>query len=217
MSGAEPTHIADAVLPTFAKAVLNVLTVWPALRLAVSHHWGGRQGTTELAEDLVDLFYSTATEVDAAPNTTAVPDVDDIEAVLLHVVSHAFNVSLEDGSETTIARDLLALWQECVARCVTPPPHSSALFEKFAAAADKAKAEDGDRKFSAQRAGADENGDDDSDDSTDDDESDDNGMDMDEATSSRGTTHDDTRGQLEPEVDDEGFTLVTKKSGSRRI
>ncbi|KAK4047795.1 hypothetical protein OIV83_005137 [Microbotryomycetes sp. JL201] len=224
-AAAAPSSIADAVLPTFAKGVLNLLAVWPALRLAVSHHWGGRQGVTDLAEDLVDLFYSTATDVEQpTPTTTATPDTDDIESVLLHVVEHAFNVSLEDGSEQTVARDLLALWNEAVARLAQPTDaqrQQPGLFEKFAAAADKAKAQDGAQPFAAQcaRAPGDEA---DEDDDDDDDDDDDSNSDMEDAElAARGPAGDvemdvdSTRQAHEPTVDEDGFTLVTKKSSRR--
>lgn len=208
------TSIPDQILPTYARGVFAVLHMWPALRIAVQQGWGGNEGRTALAEDIVDLFYTTATEAPAStPATDAVPDQEDIEDVLLHVVTHAFHVLLEDGSEVTIAKDLTALWLECVSRAGQTPPFSDAgLMEKFEAAADKAKAEDGVKQYAVQR-GADDDSDDE-DDSGDD--SDEEMEGVEEAQPAAAAAAGPSRPKEEPEIDEDGFQTVTKKKGGRR-
>ncbi|ORY57408.1 Pre-rRNA-processing protein TSR2-domain-containing protein [Leucosporidium creatinivorum] len=210
MASAAPS-VPDLVLGPFAKSTIDILHVWPALRIAISQGWGGAEGRIHLAEDIVDLFYTTAAEAVSetatiTAETALVPDQDDIEAVLLHVLSHAFNITLEDGSEATIAKDLTALWKECVTRVTTPPPHQPCMIERFAEAATKAKAEDGVQRYGAQRAG--------DDDSDSDDES---GEDSDEEMEGveEAPVASSSRPKEEPVVDDDGFQMVTKKGGRR--
>ena len=212
-SSSAAVPIPDQVLPVFAQGTIALLHIWPALRIAISQGWGGSEGRIHLAEDIVDLFYTTASEaVSETATITAesalVPDQDDIEAVLLHVLSHAFNITLEDGSEATIAKDLTALWRECIGRATTPPPHQPGMLERFAAAAEKAKAEDGVQRYGAQRAGGDES---DSDDDDDDDGESDEEMEGVEETPAASSS----RPREEPIIDDDGFQMVTKKGGRR--
>lgn len=209
MASAAPS-VPDLALPTFAKSTIDILHVWPALRIAISQGWGGAEGRIHLAEDIVDLFYTTAAEAVSetatiTAETALVPDQDDIEAVLIHVLSHAFNITLEDGSEATIAKDLTALWKECVTRVTTPPPHQSSMIERFAEAATKAKAEDGVQRYGAQRAG---------DDSDSEDES---GEDSDEEMEGveEAPVASSSRPKEEPVIDEDGFQMVPKKGGRR--
>ena len=214
----------DLALVTFARSTLDLLTFWPALRIAVQQGWGGQTGITHLAEDIVDVFYTTATQDISTTNanptpptadTAVVPETDDIEDVLLHVLSHEFNITLEDGSETLIAKDLVGLWRECIHRAVTSPPYASGLTEKFAAGAAKARAEDGVRQYAAQAEG---DSSDDDDDDSDDEMDDEDDVEMSEehvhsASCSHGHSHAPRR--QEPEVDEDGFQMVTKKAGRR--
>lgn len=214
----------DLALVTFARATLDLLTFWPALRIAVQQGWGGQTGITHLAEDIVDIFYTTATQdisttgpPPSAPTaeTALVPETDDIEDVLLHNLSHEFNISLEDGSEATIAKDLVSLWKECIGRAVTPLPYPAGLIERFAAAAAKAKAEDGVRSYAAQREG--ESDDEDFSGSDSDDDMDED-VEMGEAhvhTAECSHGHSHAPRRAEPEVDEDGFQMVTKKSGRK--
>lgn len=142
-----------------------------------------------------------------------VPDQDDIEAVLLHVLSHAFNITLEDASEATIAKDLVALWKECVARATTSTPQQPGMLERFEAAAEKAKAEDGVSRYSAQRAEGEESSEDDDND----DEDGESGEDSDEEMEGveEQVTAQAPRTRAEPVVDEDGFEMVQKKGGRR--
>jgi pre-rRNA-processing protein TSR2 len=210
MASAAPS-VPDLALPSFAKSAIDILHVWPALRIAISQGWGGAEGRIHLAEDIVDLFYTTAAEAVSetatiTAETALVPDQDDIEAVLLHVLSHAFNITLEDGSEATIAKDLTALWKECVTRVTTPPPHQPSMIERFAEAATKAKAEDGVQRYGAQRAGDDDS-----------DSEDESGEDSDEEMEGveEAPVASSSRPKEEPVIDEDGFQMVPKKGGRR--
>jgi pre-rRNA-processing protein TSR2 len=208
--------IPDFVLPTFAKGTISLLHIWPALRIAISQGWGGPQGRTHLAEDIVDLFYTTASEAVSSTSTVTaatalVPEQDDIEAVLLHVLSHEFSLTLEDGSEATIARDLVGLWRECVGRAVSSPPYQPGMLERFEAAAVKAKLEDGAQRYGVQREGGEDS------EGSDDESGEDSDEEMGELVEGEdvpaeasGSRHKD-----EPMIDEDGFQTVTKKGGRR--
>lgn len=188
----------ELALLAFAKSTLDLLTFWPALRLCISQGWGGPSGRTHLAEDIVDLFYTTA-----LADSQDVPEEDDIEAVLLHVLSHEFSLTLEDSSEQLIARDLVRLWKECLVRASGSTAATAGLVEAFASAAEKARNEDGVRGYEAQRQGESED-EDGSDDDDDDDEDEDDEMEgVEEGESS-------SRTRQGPVIDEDGFELVTK-------
>lgn len=198
MAESSPEELA---LLLFATSTLDLLTVWPALRLAISQGWGGLEGKTHLAEDIVDLFISCAT--DSGTNSTGdkIPDDDDIEAVLLHVLSHEFSLTLEDNSERLVARDLIGLWKECLAKVTNSIAPNTNLLETFAREAEKARLEDGVRTYAAQRDGEsdDEEGEDDDDMDED--------MDTEEGA--------EPASKPGPIIDEDGFEMVTKKSGKR--
>lgn len=155
-----------------------------------------------MAEDLVDLFYTTATEQSSSSSTVEVlPELDDIEEVILHVISHDFSLTLEDGSERLVARDLIKLWKECLSRAgnggVPGAAGDDGLKEKFEAAAEKARREDGVRRYEAVREGE-----------SDDESGSDDGMDEDEDDE---MGEPEARKKEEPTVDEDGFQMVGKK------
>lgn len=249
MSAAPSTSSAPAAAPTapqpsaedlalglFARASLDLFDVWPALRLAISHGWGGngQEGKTALAEDIVDLFYTVATSgagssTQSASTSTStqeggvpVPAQDEVEQTLTYVIGNEFDVDLEDGSEVAVARDLIALWRECIQRvqqqqAIEQPGEEGPLAKKFREGAERARAQDGQQRFAAQRQGG--NGADDDEDETTSEENDDDGDDEDDEMEG---VIDEPAPQLvesrpEPVVDDDGFELVQpKKKGGRR-
>lgn len=231
-----PASAEDLALGLFARAALDLFDVWPALRLAISHGWGGHgtEGKTHLAEDIVDLFYTVATSGPTGGQSSAggssstqeggipVPAQDEVEQTLLYVVGNEFDVDLEDGSEAFVARDLIALWRECIQRVqaaagTSTPAEAGPLAQGFREKAERARAQDGQQRFAAQRQGDDDDGETTSEEEDDDDEDD-------EDEEMEGTV-DEPAPQLvetapqrtEPVVDDDGFELVqTKKKGGRR-
>lgn len=226
----------DLALGLFARASLDLFDVWPALRLAISHGWGGngQEGKTALAEDIVDLFYTVATSgvgssTQSANTSTStqeggvpVPAQDEVEQTLTYVIGNEFDVDLEDGSETAVARDLIALWRECIQRVQQQqasgqPGEEGPLAKKFREGAERARAQDGQQRFAAQRQGGD--GADDDEDETSSEEDDDDEEDEDDEMEG---VVDEPAPQLvesrpEPVVDEDGFELVQpKKKGGRR-
>ncbi|GAA5937261.1 Tsr2p [Sporobolomyces koalae] len=235
-SGSSPE---DQALLLFARATLDLLQIWPALRLAITHGWGGGtkqsiQGRTHLAEDIVDLFYSTATTSNSTASSSsssqnqggstslseggiALPARDDVEETLKWSISQQFDLDLEDGSEATIAKDLIALWRECIRRVLTNDPNEGPLATKFRTGADKAKREDGEQRFAAQRAPG-QDGEDNDDDTTDEDD-DSDGFETEEDEHMGDVQHEapPPRERPEPVIDEDGFEMVQpKKKGGRR-
>lgn len=194
---ATPQSAQELTLTQFARSTLDLLQIWPALRLALSQHWGTDTALTHLAEDIVDLFYTLA----ISESAFKLPEEEDLEDLLLGVLSTEFNLTLEDGSERMIAKDLIALWEECLL-VSTGPAAAGGRIETFRIQAEKARAEDGVRGFAAQRVGEsdDEEGSGDDEDDDEDDE-----MDGGEPAGSRA--------KVEPIIDADGFEMVTKKGG----
>ena len=189
----------ELALQSFASSVLDLFTIWPALRLAISQGWGSSNGRTHMAEDIVDLFYTTAVDESATTTGDKIPELDDIESVLLHVLSHEYSLTLEDNSERLIARDLVGLWGECIGT------NSTTRREEFRIEAEKARAEDGTRVYAAQRDGeSDEESGSGSED----------GMDEDGDEEMEGGAGAGGKGR-EKVVDEEGFEMVMKKGGRR--
>ena len=97
----------DMVL--FARGVLAILDLWPALRLAVSESWGGPESTEKrrwLASELIDQYDSYLSK----PHLNPLPDAHYLEEMLLQVMSDEFETVLEDGSAEKVAGDLVKLW-----------------------------------------------------------------------------------------------------------
>ncbi|GAA5838484.1 hypothetical protein JCM5353_004031 [Sporobolomyces roseus] len=216
----------DQALSLFARSTLDLFHIWPALRLAITHGWGGSSGSqarTHLAEDIVDLFYSTATETASTENTRGttsmsqggvpVPARDEVEATLKWGIGQQFDLDLEDGSEEVIAKDLLLLWRECIQLVQEGKlEEEGVLAKKFREGAEKAKREDGSQRFEASRApGAEDE------DTTD--EEDSEGFETEEEDTEMGEAAPprEPRERLEPIVDEDGFEMVQpKKKGGKR-
>ncbi|GAA6050018.1 hypothetical protein JCM3770_001917 [Rhodotorula araucariae] len=217
----------EQALVLFARAALDLFDMWPALRLAISHGWGGdgAEGKTALAEDVVDLVYTAATSgpspaAAAGASTSssssmqeggiALPAQDDVAATLLHVVGNEFDVDLEDGSEVLVARDLLALWRECLRRVLDGKmADEGELARRFREGGERARLQDRGNRFEAVRV--------EGDDSSDEDES---GSDDDDAEMEgieEAPELVEARPREEAVVDEDGFELVQpKKKGGRK-
>ncbi|GAA5832038.1 hypothetical protein JCM3766R1_003696 [Sporobolomyces carnicolor] len=227
----------DQALLLFARSTIDLLHIWPALRLAITHGWGGgtrqsTQGRTHLAEDIVDLFYSTASSSEGSASTSTAPNAstslseggvkvparDEVEETLKWSISQQFDLDLEDGSETTVAKDLIQLWRECIRRVLGGQLDvEGELAKKFREGAERAKREDGQQRFQAQRAPG-QDGEEDDEDTTDDDDSD--GFETEEDAEMGDASMappPPARERPEPIVDEDGFEMVqTKKKGGRR-
>ncbi|GAA6004684.1 hypothetical protein JCM11491_002194 [Sporobolomyces phaffii] len=226
----------DQALLLFARSTIDLLHIWPALRLAITHGWGGgtRQSTqnrTHLAEDIVDLFYSTATTTTSTTSTStstsmseagvAIPGRDEVEETLKWSISQQFDLDLEDGSEATVARDLILLWRECIRTVVGgATAQEGELAKKFREGAERAKREDGQQRFAAQRAPG-QDGEPDDEDTTDEDDDDSDGFETEEDETMGDASAPEppapVRERPEPVIDEDGFEMVQpKKKGGRR-
>ncbi|KAG7441610.1 uncharacterized protein BT62DRAFT_475522 [Guyanagaster necrorhizus] len=174
----------------FARGVIARLLIWPILRLAVQENWGGPNNSekrTWLASVIVDAF-----EEQSPP-----PDDQYVEEILLQVMEDEFVTQVEDGSAEPVAVDIVQLWEQCHAG-------QDALVRKFEEAAEKLKG----RKMDVpQTSGDDEEEWEDDDD----DGSDESGEEeeMDDEPVPQLLNH---RRKEEPEIDEDGFTLVKGKS-----
>ncbi|KAK9896898.1 hypothetical protein P389DRAFT_50903 [Cystobasidium minutum MCA 4210] len=229
-SSSNPAAAAEAALPSFARGVVALLAIWPALRLAVTHNWkpaqpavqdseyppeNAGQKRTRLAEELVDAYFSTYT----SPNTLGkTPDGEEIEDFLLDFFEFEYGVKLEDMSEVQVRKDAEDLWKECIAYA-SGQSTSQALLEKFEKMADKAKSDDADptRALRGTRTG-DQDDEDDDDYSTEEEDGGDEEMEGASSQTRSSASHPNGHShhhREEPEVDEDGFTTVTKSSKGR--
>lgn len=225
----------DQALLLFARSTIDLLHIWPALRLAITHGWGGgtkqsTQGRTHLAEDIVDLFYSTASTSSSSASSSStgtgstslteggvnLPAQDEVEETLKWSISQQFDLDLEDGSEMTVAKDLIQLWRECIRRVMNNQLEvEGELAKKFRDGAEKAKREDGQQRFAAQRAPGQDG--EEEDDTTDEDDSEGFETEEDEQMGEVCAPAPPPRERAEPVVDEDGFEMVQpKKKGGRR-
>lgn len=114
-SSSAPVHL----IP-FARSVINLLTVWPALQLSFEQS-DAHQSTTlqndarsELATELVGAFLDAQPTglLEGLASELVTPDQNDIEDFLLSWIFGTLDVRIEDESEISISRDLIRLWKE---------------------------------------------------------------------------------------------------------
>ncbi|GAA6029623.1 hypothetical protein JCM8097_000968 [Rhodosporidiobolus ruineniae] len=210
----------EQALGFFARCVLDLLTMWPAVRLALQQGQGFDDSKQALASQVVDLFYgaatsssSSATGAPAPEGSTSthehgikLPGVDELEEVLKWSFTDEFDVDLEDGSEVQVSKDLIALWRECLQRVFHGSEEEGAMARKFREGAEKAA---GAEQFTVQRG----------EESSEDEESGSEDGDDDEEMSGEAAPAPAPapRQREEPVVDEDGFEMVqTKKKGGRR-
>ncbi|KAF9558194.1 hypothetical protein CPC08DRAFT_667835 [Agrocybe pediades] len=174
----------------FARGVIARLAMWATLRIAVQENWGGPDAAakrTWLASVLVDTF----------EEQHPTPDEEYIEDMLLQVMSDEFEAVIEDGSTETVAKDLVRLWEETRIG-------KQDLVLKFEEIADKLKG----KKPVVQRT-TNENSEEWEDEEEEDGDEDDD-MDEDEEEVPQLVEHKEKKSK-EPEVDEDGFTLVKRR------
>jgi len=183
----------DPSLIAFARGVIAILSAWPVLRLAVEQGWGGPESVAKrrwLSSVIVDAF------ADASPP----PDAAYVEEMLLQALDDEFEVVVDDESATTVARDVVLLWNAV---------QSGAGAEAVATLETRAEQVRGKRLVAQAALSApgeeweEEMGDDD-----DDDEGEGEAPQLVPSTSSRSAE--------DSIVDDEGFTVITKGSKAPR-
>ncbi|KAF8972925.1 Pre-rRNA-processing protein TSR2-domain-containing protein [Flammula alnicola] len=172
----------------FARGVIARLAIWTTLRIAVQENWGGPDASakrTWLASVIVDAF----------EEQVPMPDDQYIEELLLQVMSDEFEAIVEDGSAESVAQDIVRLWDETCAS-------KQDLLVKFEEMAQNVKG----KKPNAQEKVVS----DDAEDWEDDEEGEDDTSDGEEAPQLVEHPIPKTM-PLEPEVDEDGFTLVKSK------
>ncbi|KAH7101184.1 Pre-rRNA-processing protein TSR2-domain-containing protein [Auriculariales sp. MPI-PUGE-AT-0066] len=182
----------EPTLVLFARGVIAILSAWPVMRLAVEESWGGPDSAAKrrwLAGAVVDEFQS--------PSDGQMPDAPYIEEMLLQVMQDEFEVDLDDDSGADVAKQITQLWSSGDVQKST--------VEALEAAEQKAKS----KRIVAQRAP----GEDDDSSDEDDDADGDDAMDNDEAPQLVAST---STQREEPEVDDDGFTVVKKSNRTAR-
>lgn len=171
----------------FARGVIARLATWETLRLAVQDGWGGPEGSekrTWMASVIVDAFEET------------VPPPDDqyIEEMILQIMADEFDANVEDGSGEQVAVDITRLWEETRSG-------KEDLVMQFEDNAEKIK---GKMAVAEYQTPEDDEGNEDDEDDWEDEGLDE--MSIDEAPELI-----DRSSKNEPEVDDEGFTMVKRK------
>lgn len=194
----------------FEQAVAYALHLWPALTLAVQNLWGGPDSADKrdwFAGAIVDLFPAISADASppARPSTSASkaptgPELEDVETVLLQVMLDEFDVNVDDDSGLQVAGQIIRARSQCLQG---QGDELETLRQRFQKLGGKRvdhlfnKAEDADQDTDW------ESGDSDCDDDSQ------HGADvvMDDAPAlARGP-----RQKTPPEVDEDGFTKVTKK------
>ncbi|KAJ3985595.1 Pre-rRNA-processing protein TSR2-domain-containing protein [Lentinula detonsa] len=207
MSSAPPSP----ALVLFARGVIARLAIWETLTLAVQESWGGpgaAEKRTWMAGVLVDMFEEKQSKNNSGSSAHDDPRVDpeDVEDTLLQIMADEFEVHVEDGSAEILGKDIVRLWGAIINSADTGSRISSSASEKMVQEWEsRAEITKGRKVHAHYQEAIEEDGDWEDDDSDDDDE--DNDLPMAEAPQL--IDHDHSR--REPEVDEDGFTLVSSR------
>ncbi|KAH9809729.1 hypothetical protein DFH28DRAFT_988405 [Melampsora americana] len=190
-----------AYVVPFARSVLSLLSIWPALELSFEHSSRRSEKSiliSELATELVGAFLDS--EVEKPPST------EELEDFLLGWCFGTLDVRIEDDSELTVSKELLGLWKEWTHWTGTvEAAHEleGTLIHRIEKQAERKRLSGSRIQATVVDEGAVESGESDDDD-------DDDRMDVEpvqnQPTRSRPKS---------PVVDEDGFTLVTKHSHPR--
>jgi len=207
-------------IPIFARGVLAILDLWPALTIAVREEWGGPESAdkkTWIASTIIDEFESRASYLpsssSSAPSDVADPatandpplEHDDLADLINQMMSDEFESNIEDGSIDAVAADIVRLWRDILQPATGAQP--STVVEALERKASETKGKGVQATKGAGLVNAD--GEEDSDSEWDDESED--GMEVDEAPQLAPVE----RERVEPVVDDDGFTLVQPKTKKR--
>jgi pre-rRNA-processing protein TSR2 len=190
VSAAVNTSPPSPVSVLFARGVIARLATWPALRIAVDGGWGGPESVakrTWLASVIVDAFEEEDPK----------PDVPYVELTLLQVMEDEFDAVLEDGSAETVAKDLVELWERV-------KTGNDSYVKDLESRADRIKG----RQVSVEEAAADGS-----------DWEDESGEDSDGSDSDTApmlVEPESSSAKADPEVDEDGFTVVKGKGTRHR-
>lgn len=214
-SSQQPPAPAQAIL-LFARGVVAILDLWPALSIAVTEQWGGPESAekrTWMASTIIDEWEQRTSylpsqpdqplQVDPADAKDPALDLDDLGDLLNQMITDEFDAKIEDGSIDSIANDMIRLWHDLLIppTSITPERIIVALEEKAAS-----------RRKSGVRVSkggdieeVDEEGDSESDSDED--------MEVDQVPQ---LVPREPKEKQEPVVDDDGFTLVQTKGRKGR-
>lgn len=190
----------------FEQAVAYALHLWPALTLSVSNGWGGPDSAekrdwfagaiVELFPEFTDPAPEGASSSGNAPPAADETDTEDVETVLLQVMVDEFEVNVDDDSALDVAQQILRARAACAA----------GQFDETRALAARFANLNGSSSRVGQQFQKAEDPNQDTDDEPDDD-SEDEGSDVDMGDAPAAVPKE----KPEPEVDEDGFTMVTKK------
>ncbi|KAJ3808832.1 Pre-rRNA-processing protein TSR2-domain-containing protein [Lentinula lateritia] len=201
-------------LVLFARGVIARLALWETLALAVQESWGGpgaKEKRTWMAGVVVDMFEEKQSKTNSAssPNVDSRVEPEDIEDTLLQIMADEFEVHVEDGSAETLGKDIVQLWNAIINSASTGSTaidysEGEKMVQEWESHAESAKG----RKIQAHyQEAVEEDGDWEDDNNEGDDEDGDHPTDEDEAP----PLIDSNRGQRKPEIDEDGFTLVSSR------
>lgn len=192
----------------FEQAIALSLNLWPALTLAVQNNWGGPDSADkrdwlagQVAEQFPSLLTTPSTATTATTTTTTtedaaaddgIPDAEYIEELLLQVMLDEFEVNVDDESAYDVAVEIVRLRGQC----------ARGTFDEV----DRLRARwEGRRGVRVVM----EKGEDQDEDTDWDDTDGDEDEEMDEAPALVPAAP--KKEKKEPEVDEDGFTTVTRK------
>ncbi|KAH8171139.1 pre-rRNA-processing protein TSR2 domain-containing protein [Sarocladium implicatum] len=189
----------------FEQGVAYALHLWPALTLSVQNNWGGPDSSDKrdwFAGAVVDLFPpftdDAPTADSAAKSSAAEPDLEDIETVLLQVMVDEFEVNVDDDTGMEVAGQVLRARQECAVGTFDEVKTLKTRFlskgtKKVDAMFKQVEADDQDTDWESDDSGDDEDGQGGAD------------VEMGDAPPP------EPKEKPQPEVDEDGFTKVTRK------
>ena len=183
----------------FEQGVALSLNLWPDLTLAVQNHWGGPDSADKrdwFAGAVVDLFSDLANPPKPS-ETVEEPDIEYVETMLLQVMLDEFEVNVDDESGFDVAQEIIRIRAGCI----------KGEFEEVETLRRKWESKKGGKVDALFKKGQDEDNDTDWDTEGDDEDSDGDDADMEDAPPLVNTKQE----KPPPEVDEDGFTKVTRK------
>ena len=172
----------------FARGVIARLAYWPALRIAVDQAWGGPESAEKRT-------WFASVIVDAFEEQDPSPDDQYVEEMLLQMMEDEFSANLEDGSAENVAKDVVRLWEDIH----VGKQDLVVLFEQQAERLKGKTLQVQEEVGSGSESEDDEDGEEDE---------------SDEAPQLTDQGHGPTK--QEPQIDEDGFTLVQGKGKGRR-
>lgn len=207
MAAATPTR--QQCQDNFESAVAMTLQLWHPLSFAVENNLGGGDGADKrdwFAGAVAELYEDSWSNVlVSGPIASTITEdyLMDTESRLLQIMEDEFGTVVDDGTPFDIANEIVGLWANCRRGQFDS---CAALRQRWEASRGKSvrsqfqagKAPDDDTAWST-----------DDDDEDDDEEEDDEDTNMDEAPGL--VEAQQTREKPQPEVDEDGFTTVSRK------